>query len=272
MNRTEETEILREALAASVGDIARQPLAERLQWLSAVQASLNAADDESHVLDIARDAAWRLGQAHGITVALRDHGSCRLLPTAGGDLPCPELDAICAEAAQHGRCLMINLHDSDAPHLPDPLRSLLLVPAGRAGSRTIGVCWYRPCPVDEDNRVLLEMLCRTTAAALDQLDVETRSRMNDQRFRVLVEGETSAGDAIEVLHRPAHGVTIGDAFRGLSADQSRALLDWALESETVLYDTLVDSAQNVLRRADQGADFPDRLRSTGRGLGLGMGL
>ncbi|WP_299303985.1 MOSC domain-containing protein [uncultured Brachybacterium sp.] len=91
-------------------------------------------------------------------------------------------------------------------------------------------------------------------------------------FRVLVEGETSAGDAIEVLHRPAHGVTIGDAFRGLSADQSRALLDWALESETVLYDTLVDSAQNVLRRADQGADFPDRLRSTGRGLGLGMGL
>ncbi|MFS0755935.1 PAS domain S-box protein [Noviherbaspirillum sp. 1P10PC] len=192
MNRTEETEILREALAASVGDVARLPLAERLQWLAAVQASLTAAEDASHALDIARDAAWRLGQAHGITVAQRDHGSCRLLPTAGGDLPCPALDAICAEAAQHGRCVMINHPDSAALRLPDPLRSLLLVPAGRSGSRTIGVCWYRPCPVDEDNRVLLEMLCRTTAAALDQLDIETRSRMNDQRFRVLVEGVAQA--------------------------------------------------------------------------------
>jgi PAS domain S-box-containing protein len=192
MNRTEETEILREALKASVGDIARQPLAERLQWLAAVQTSLTAAEDESHALNIARDAAWRLGQAHGITVAQRDHGSCRLLPTAGGDLPCPALDGFCAEATQHGRCLMINSTDRTAPRLPDPLRSLLLVPAGRSGSRTIGICWYRPCPVDEDNRVLLEMLCRTTAAALDQLDIETRSRMNDQRFRVLVEGVAQA--------------------------------------------------------------------------------
>ncbi|GAA4526803.1 MOSC domain-containing protein [Brachybacterium paraconglomeratum] len=91
-------------------------------------------------------------------------------------------------------------------------------------------------------------------------------------FRVLVEGETSAGDEIEVLHCPPHGVTIGDAFRGLDAEQSRALLDWALETETVLYDTLADSAQNALRRAGQDTEFPERLRSTGRGLGLGMGL
>ena len=90
-------------------------------------------------------------------------------------------------------------------------------------------------------------------------------------FRVMVEGATSAGDEIEVLHRPAHGVTIGDAFRGLSAEQSRALLDWAVESETFLYDTLVDSAQNALRRAGEDTEFPDALRSTGRGLGLGLG-
>lgn len=91
-------------------------------------------------------------------------------------------------------------------------------------------------------------------------------------FRVLVEGETSAGDEIEVLHRPVHGVTIGDAFRGLEPAQARALLDWARETETVLYVSLADSAQNVLRRAGQDTEFPDRLRSTGRGLGLGMGL
>lgn len=192
MNRTEETEILREALTASIGDMARQPLADRLRWLAEVQASLTAAEDESHALDIARDAAWRLGQAHGITVAQRDHTSCRLLPTAGGDLPCPALDALCAEAVRYGHCRMIDAAGDTAKHLPDPLRSLLLVPASRSGSRTIGICWYRPCPMAEDNRVLLEMLCRTIAAALDQLDFETRSRMNDQRFRVLVEGVAQA--------------------------------------------------------------------------------
>ena len=91
-------------------------------------------------------------------------------------------------------------------------------------------------------------------------------------FRVLVEGETSAGDTIEVLHRPEHGVTIGNAFRGLDPQQARDLLDWAEVSGTVLYDSLVGSAQNALRRAGEDAGFPDRLRSTGRGLGLGMGL
>jgi MOSC domain-containing protein YiiM len=91
-------------------------------------------------------------------------------------------------------------------------------------------------------------------------------------FRVLLEGEVRAGDEIEVLERPAHGVTIGDAFRGLDAAQARALLDWAEESGTVLYHSLVGSAQTVLRRAGEDAEFPDRLRSTGRGLGLGMGL
>ena len=91
-------------------------------------------------------------------------------------------------------------------------------------------------------------------------------------FRVLAEGEVSAGDAIEVLERPAHGVTIGDAFRGLSAAQARELLDWAEGSATVLYETLVQSAETVLARAGDPVRLPQRLRSTGRGLGLGMGL
>ena len=91
-------------------------------------------------------------------------------------------------------------------------------------------------------------------------------------FRVLVEGETSAGDAIEVLQRPEHGVTIGQAFRGLSAQQALDLLDWAEASGTVLYDSLAGSALNALQRAGESAAFPETLRSTGRGLGLGMGL
>ncbi|HEX7351966.1 MOSC domain-containing protein [Brachybacterium sp.] len=91
-------------------------------------------------------------------------------------------------------------------------------------------------------------------------------------FRVLAEGEVSAGDRIEVLSRPEHGVTIGDAFRGLEASQARALLDWAEASGTVLYETLVQSALTVLERAGESAQFPASQRSTGRGLGLGMGL
>lgn len=91
-------------------------------------------------------------------------------------------------------------------------------------------------------------------------------------FRVLTEGEVRAGDEIEVLHRPDHGVSIGDAFRGLDAGKARALLDWAQHSGTVLYETLVQSALTVLERAGEQYEYPERLRSTGRGLGLGMGL
>lgn len=91
-------------------------------------------------------------------------------------------------------------------------------------------------------------------------------------FRVLVPGETRAGDAIEVLSRPDHGVTIGDTFRGLDAEQARALLQWAQATGTVLYESLVRGAETALRRAGESTDFPQRLRSTGRGLGLGMGL
>lgn len=91
-------------------------------------------------------------------------------------------------------------------------------------------------------------------------------------FRVHVEGEVRAGDRIEVLTRPDHGVTIAEAFRGLDPHRARSLLDWAEASGTVLYDTLVGSAQTVLARAGERSDFPDRLRSTGRGLGLGLGL
>ncbi|MEV4757957.1 MOSC domain-containing protein [Micromonospora sp. NPDC049559] len=37
-------------------------------------------------------------------------------------------------------------------------------------------------------------------------------------LRVVGAGEVGAGDAIEVVHRPEHGVTIGDVFRALTGE------------------------------------------------------
>jgi MOSC domain-containing protein YiiM len=41
-------------------------------------------------------------------------------------------------------------------------------------------------------------------------------------LRITVEGDVGAGDEIEVVHRPAHGVTIGETFRALTGDRSLA--------------------------------------------------
>jgi MOSC domain-containing protein YiiM len=38
-------------------------------------------------------------------------------------------------------------------------------------------------------------------------------------LRVLVDGEVGAGDPVEVLDRPAHGVTIGETFRALTGER-----------------------------------------------------
>ncbi len=44
-------------------------------------------------------------------------------------------------------------------------------------------------------------------------------------LRVVRSGNVSAGDAVEVRDRPAHGVTIGELFAGITADRARAVLD-----------------------------------------------
>src|SRR5439155_18878699 len=41
-------------------------------------------------------------------------------------------------------------------------------------------------------------------------------------LRIAVEGDVGAGDPIEVAHRPAHGVTLGETFRALTGDRSLA--------------------------------------------------
>jgi MOSC domain-containing protein YiiM len=39
-------------------------------------------------------------------------------------------------------------------------------------------------------------------------------------LRILVEGELGAGDEVRVVHRPEHGLTIGEVFRALTGDRS----------------------------------------------------
>lgn len=41
-------------------------------------------------------------------------------------------------------------------------------------------------------------------------------------LRIITPGDVGAGDAVEVVHRPAHGVTIGETFRALSGDRELA--------------------------------------------------
>jgi MOSC domain-containing protein YiiM len=41
-------------------------------------------------------------------------------------------------------------------------------------------------------------------------------------LRIVVEGDVGAGDPIEVVHRPVHGVTLGETFRALMGDRSLA--------------------------------------------------
>lgn len=58
-------------------------------------------------------------------------------------------------------------------------------------------------------------------------------------FRVLRKGKITAGDAVEVVHRPAHSISIRDLFVGPTEEQARTLLagreagDWELTPKVV---------------------------------------
>jgi MOSC domain-containing protein YiiM len=39
-------------------------------------------------------------------------------------------------------------------------------------------------------------------------------------LRVVEEGELGAGDPVEVVHRPGHGLSLGEAFRARSGERS----------------------------------------------------
>lgn len=60
-------------------------------------------------------------------------------------------------------------------------------------------------------------------------------------LRVVVEGEVGAGDEIEVLHRPGHGVTVSTMFRALMTEP-------ALLPELLKVENLVDEARRTAER------------------------
>lgn len=62
-------------------------------------------------------------------------------------------------------------------------------------------------------------------------------------LRVLRAGSIQAGDTVSVIHQPGHGVTSGDVFRGLSAEQGELLAAAAAGGEVKLSPEL----QKVLR-------------------------
>ncbi len=67
-------------------------------------------------------------------------------------------------------------------------------------------------------------------------------------LRVVREGTVGAGDAVEVVHRPAHGVSIGDCFLRLSPDVGRRLLAAADDGEIGLAESLRQDADRAVAR------------------------
>jgi MOSC domain-containing protein YiiM len=68
-------------------------------------------------------------------------------------------------------------------------------------------------------------------------------------FRVLRAGSIRAGDAIAVVDRPAHGVTIGRWFERQDPDDARALLAAHADGGVVLRAKLREHVDRALRRA-----------------------
>ncbi|MCW2527079.1 MAG: hypothetical protein JWM76_1939 [Pseudonocardiales bacterium] len=72
-------------------------------------------------------------------------------------------------------------------------------------------------------------------------------------LRIHTAGEVGAGDAIEVVHRPSHGVTIGETFRALSGDHS-------LANRLLQATELPEEALASARKWAAQDDLPDRSR------------
>lgn len=75
--------------------------------------------------------------------------------------------------------------------------------------------------------VLLEVTapripCRTFAGWMDEqgwIKTFTKRAIPGAYLRVAQEGHLEAGDAVTVLDRPGHGVTVGEAFRALTTER-----------------------------------------------------
>jgi MOSC domain-containing protein YiiM len=68
-------------------------------------------------------------------------------------------------------------------------------------------------------------------------------------FRVVRSGGVHAGDGIEVVERPSHGVTIGGWFRDSSPEDAQALLDADAAGSIQVAEKLRRHVEQALRRA-----------------------
>ncbi|GAB3593897.1 MOSC domain-containing protein [Angustibacter peucedani] len=68
-------------------------------------------------------------------------------------------------------------------------------------------------------------------------------------LRVVREGSVGAGDRVEVEHRPAHGVTIGECFLRFEPDVGRRLLDAEADGQVQLHETLRRRCEQAVARA-----------------------
>ncbi|WP_328547265.1 MOSC domain-containing protein [Streptomyces platensis] len=113
----------------------------------------------------------------------------------------------------------------------------------------IGECW-RVGP-----RLLLEVTspripCRTFHAWLGErgwIRRFTQAAVPGAYLRVIEPGEIRAGDAVEVVHRPDHEVTIGLMFRALTT--RRELLPRLLEAGAALPEEARQKARKYAERA-----------------------
>jgi MOSC domain-containing protein YiiM len=79
--------------------------------------------------------------------------------------------------------------------------------------------------------------CRNFAARMHQPRWAVRfteAARTGTYLRVVRTGTISAGDTVSVIHKPEHGVTSGDVFRGLSPEQTRLLSNAAASGDVSL--------------------------------------
>jgi MOSC domain-containing protein YiiM len=67
-------------------------------------------------------------------------------------------------------------------------------------------------------------------------------------LRVVERGEVAAGDAVEVVHRPGHGVSVGGWFRDPTPDDARTLIAADGAGTLVLADVVRQMAEVVATR------------------------
>lgn len=67
-------------------------------------------------------------------------------------------------------------------------------------------------------------------------------------LRVIEEGSVAAGDPVEVVHRPTHGISIGECFVRFEASVGRRLLEACESGELDLADSLRQYAERAAAR------------------------